>query len=178
MAAESHTEASRSLTAWIEELFVAHVEGVYNVAYRVVWNTSDADDVVQATFVKAFSRIGQLTDTGKVRSWLLQVAYREAITIVRRRRDVPMDPADIPPERCGLPGPAETAVASAVAAEISSALQRLEPDERLAVVLRDIEGLPMREVAEVVGIGLSAAKMRVHRGRQSLRTMLEKSEIW
>lgn len=75
------------------------------------------------------------------------------------------------------PGPDEQAIASSIATELSNALERISPDERLAVVLRDVEGLPMIEVAEVIGVGLSAAKMRVHRGRQSLRVLLENSEL-
>ncbi len=167
----------RSVVVWVEELYRAHVAGVYNVAYRVLWNRGDAEDVVQATFVKAFLRVGQLADPAKVRAWLLQVAYREAIAILRRRRDLPTNPADMPSQVATSMGPAELAVASAVAAELSAALYKLAADERVAVVLRDVEGLSMREVAEVTGVGLSAAKMRVHRGRQSLRVLLENSEV-
>lgn len=170
-------DLSSALARRVEELFVAHVDGVYNVAYRVVWNPTDAEDVVQTTFVKAFLRLDQLADPNKVRPWLLQVAYRESITVLRRRRDVVMDPTDLPGRPCGRPGPAEAAVASAVAAQLAEALLRLRPDERLAVVLRDVEGLPMRDVAEVLGIGLSAAKMRVHRGRQALRLLLQHAEV-
>ena len=178
MSADPHLSTTRSVHEWVEELFKAHVDGVYNVAFRVTWNRSDADDVVQATFVKAFQRLDQLSDRSKARSWLFQVAYREAITVIRRRRELPTDPVDLPTEQSSLPDPADSAVASAIATKLSEALQRIGPDERLAVVLRDVEGLPMHEVAEVLDIGLSAAKMRVQRGRQSLRVLLEKSEIW
>lgn len=176
MIAEQHAGTSSALNTWIEELFLAYVDGVYNVAFRVVWHHGDAEDVVQATFVKAFTRIGQLGDRAKVRSWLLQVAYREAIGVVRRRRDRPTDPDDLLPQVSDRPGPEEAVVAASVAAEIYNALQRLEPNERVAVVLRDVEGLPMRSVADVMGVSLSAAKMRVHRGRQSLRGLLERTE--
>ena len=80
----------------VEELFVIHVDAVFNVAYRVVWSRPDAEDVVQATFIKAFTRLDQLRDRARIRPWLLQVAYREAITVIRRRRDVPVDPAKLP----------------------------------------------------------------------------------
>lgn len=161
----------------VEALFVAHVESVFNVAYRIVWNRSDAEDVVQATFIKAFTRLDQVRDTSKTRSWLLQVAYREAIAVTRRRRDLPTDPDDMRHQVSSTPGPDDLAVAASVAAELSRALQRLEPQERVAVTLRDVEGLPMREVAEVLGLGLSAAKMRVHRGRNRLRTYLSESGV-
>ena len=175
MAVSSGIE--RALYERIEALFSEHVDAVFNVAYRVLWNRDDAEDVAQVTFVKAFLRLHQLEDQTKVRPWLLQVAYREAITVLRRRRDVPVDPNDLPVETSAMKGPEETAVARAMATQISAALMTLDTDERMAVVLRDVEELPMREVAEVLGIGLSAAKMRVHRGRQSLRQKLEHLEV-
>lgn len=168
---------SPALMLRVEELFYAQASSVYNVAYRIVWNRSDAEDVVQATFVKAFTRIDQLSDPSKARPWLLQVAYREAITVIRRRKDVPTDPEEMPATVSTLPGPGDQAVASAIAVELSKALEKISPNERLAVVLRDIEGLAMTEVAEVLGVGLSAAKMRVSRGRQSLRVLLENTEL-
>lgn len=161
----------------VTALFVAHVDAVFNVAYRVLWNRADAEDVIQATFVKAFTRLDQLNDDAKVRSWLLQVAYRESITTIRRRREQPLAPEDMPETAATDLGPEERAVLGSVAVELSNALARLDSDERLAVVLRDVEELPMRDVAEVLGIGLSAAKMRVHRGRQSLRVMLQSMEV-
>lgn len=156
----------------VESLFRVHVDAVYNVAYRVVWSRADAEDIVQRTFVKALTRLDQVRDAGRVRPWLLQVAYREAITVTRQRRDVPTDPAALPDSPVLGCCPAEAAVAADQATVVHRALGRMAPDERLAVVLRDVEELPMGDVAEVLGVGLSAAKMRVHRGRASLRTLL------
>ncbi len=156
----------------VEELFVANVDAVYNVAYRVLWSKADAEDAVQSTFVKGFTRFDQLGDSSKARPWLLQIAYREAITIVRRRRDFPTDPSEMPEAVSNEPGPADHAIASAVAEQLSIALNTLGEDERMAVVLRDVEQLPMRDVANILDIGLSAAKMRVHRGRAELRRIL------
>ena len=161
----------------VESLFVVHVDAVFNVAYRVLWNRSDAEDVVQATFLKAFTRLDQLADGSRVRPWILQVAYRESISIIRQRRDIPIDPVTFPDTAALEPGPVDLLVAADIAAEVSHALGRLDPAERMAVVLRDVEQLSMRDVAAVLGVGLSAAKMRVHRGRQSLRRLLEALEV-
>lgn len=168
---------SLTLHARVETLFVAHIDAVFNVAYRVLWNRADAEDVVQATFVKAFTRLDQLADEQRSRPWLLQVAYREAIAVIRRRRDVPVDPSTLPEGVSAANGPEEQALLSDLARELSNALAQIDADERLAVVLRDVEQLAMRDVAEVLGVGLSAAKMRVHRGRQSLRVLLNSSEL-
>ena len=168
---------AESLDARLTALFRAHVDAVFNVAYRVVWNRNDAEDVVQASFIKVFTRLDQLVDQTRDRPWLLQIAYRESIAVIRKRRDVPMDPTDVPEQVTLEPGPEHLAVASAIAVEVPRALRAMDPDERIAVVLRDVEQLPMREVARVLDVGLSAAKMRVHRGRQSLRHLLQDSEV-
>lgn len=175
MAAVAESDAM--IATRVEALFVAQVDAVFNVAYRVLWNRTDAEDVVQATFLKAFTRLDQLQDASRVRPWLLQVAYREAITVIRRRKEMPTDPDVLPDVVSAMPGPEDVSVLSELAAELSKALQSLDEDERIAVVLRDVEQLSMREVAEVLDIGLSAAKMRVHRGRQSLRVKLEAVEV-
>lgn len=166
-----------SLRARIESLFHDNVDAVYNVAYRVLWNAADAEDVVQSAFVKAFTRLDQLEDQSKARPWLLQISYREAITVLRRRRDVPTDPMEMPDAVSTANGPDEQAIAATIADQISDALSQLGEDERMAVVLRDVEELPMREVAVVLDVGLSAAKMRVHRGRSELRRLLTLAEV-
>ncbi len=168
--------AGLGLQQRVERLFRAHIDAVFNVAYRVLWNRADAEDVVQLTFVKAFTRVDQLTDMGRERPWLLQIAYRESIAVVRRRRDTPTDPGELPQVANGQ-SPEGLAISSEVARVINEALLELAEAERMAVVLRDIEELPMTEVAHVLGVGLSAAKMRVHRARQSLRLKLEKAEV-
>lgn len=162
----------------LEVLFAEQVESVFNVAYRVLWNRADAEDVVQRTFLKALTRLDQLRDPGRVRPWLLQVAYREAIAVVRARREVPTAPEDMPESEVAGAGPAEAAVLSDVARTLSEALGKMNESERVAVVLRDVEQLPTREVAEVLGVGISAAKMRIHRGRASLRELLAGKEVW
>ena len=146
MGSTDSREPTGSLHARIEALFRAHVDAVYNVAYRVLWNAADAEDVVQAAFVKAFTRLDQLEDGAKARPWLLQITYREAIAIVRRRRDVPTDPTEMPETTSDDHGPDDQAIARSVADQISAALLQLRDDERMAVVLRDVEELPMREV--------------------------------
>jgi len=177
MATVADMNASSALHSKIEALFVEHVDAVFNVAYRVLWSRPDAEDVVQATFTKSFVNLDQLQDKSKAKPWLLQIAYREAITVIRRRRDVPTDPNDMPQHASHEDGPAQQAVLADIVGRLSDALERIDSDERMAVVLRDVEQLPMSEVASVLDIGLSAAKMRVSRGRQSLRRILEAQEV-
>lgn len=163
-----------SLIARLEEIFTEHLDAVFNVAYRTVWNRADAEDVVQATFLKVATRLDQLDDVDRERPWLLQIAYREAIAVIRRRRDLPTPPDAIPEVAAPEAGPEEVAAAIEMARIITAALAALQPEQRAVVVLRDVEDLPMRDVAKVLDVGLSTAKMRVHRGRAALRKSLDR----
>jgi RNA polymerase sigma-70 factor (ECF subfamily) len=158
--------------AWLVELFRANIGAAFNVAYRLVWNRADAQDVVQASFIKATRSISQLRDLGKARGWLLSITYREALMVLRSRRDLPTDPFALP-ERVGRqPTPEDEFLQHELADEIRSAIDHLPDLLRTAFVLRDVEELPMNEVAEVLDIGASAAKMRVARAREQLRISL------
>ncbi len=163
---------ANSRLAQITRLFEDNADAAFNVAYRIVWNRADAEDVVQSTFIQVYLKMGQLHDQTKARSWLLQIAYRQALNILRRRKDEPTDPADLPDRFTSHDATAQPALQNDLRLTIQTAINRLPQNLRIAVVLRDVEGLPMREVASVLDIGQSAAKMRVTRAREQLRTEL------
>lgn len=163
---------SAASLAWLVALYEANVDAAFNVAYRLVWNSADAQDVVQNAFIKAAHGREQLRDASKARSWLLSITYREALMVLRSRQDVPTDPIDLPQHGSARFDPADLLVQHELAGVIRSAIDRLPEALRTAFVLRDVEELPMGDVADVLGIGMSAAKMRVARARESLRIAL------
>ncbi len=169
---DPHPAAQRDSVDVLIDLFEQHVDGVYTVAHRIVWNTADADDVTQTTFLRALVHLDELRDSTRARAWLYRIAYREAIAVLRRRRETPVDPADLP-ERANLATPESDALANELAALLEAAIERLPLSLRAAFVLRDVEDLPMVDVAFTLDIGQSAAKMRVHRARTQLRIELE-----
>lgn len=158
--------------SWLVELFQANVGAAFNVAYRLVWNRADAQDVVQTSFIKATRNVSQLRDASKARGWLLSITYREALMVLRSRRDLSIDPFAIPERVDHQPGPEDHLLQHELACEIRTAIDHLPELLRTAFVLRDVEELPMTEVAEVLDIGPSAAKMRVARARELLRISL------
>ncbi len=160
-------------SVWLASMFEANVDAAFNVAYRILWSTADAQDVVQTAFVRAAGNIHQLRDPDRVRSWLLSITYRESLTVVRGRRDVLTDPVDLERVAAGSPGPEDIVLDRDRARLIDDAIRALPIRLRIAFVLRDVEELPMAEVASVLGIGESAAKMRVARAREALRRGLE-----
>ena len=158
--------------AWLVDQFEGNVDAAFSVAYRIVWNRADAQDVVQNAFIKAAHGLEQLRDPDKARNWLLSITYREALMVLRARRDIPTDPVELPDHGNARVDPADLVVQHELADIIRAAIDRLPEPLRTAFVLRDVEELPMGEVAEVLEIGVSAAKMRVARARESLRIEL------
>lgn len=154
-------------------MFEANLDAAFNVAYRIVWNTADAQDVVQTAFVRAWGKIDELRDPSRVRSWLLSITYREALTVLRRRRDVLTDPGDFEHVSHDSLGPEDIALERDRAQLIDAAIRSLPVRLRIAFILRDVEELPMAEVASVLDLRESAAKMRVARAREALRQALK-----
>ncbi len=165
-------DASGARVDRVVELFERHADSVFHVAWRILWSTADAEDVTQTTFVRAFTRLDQLRDDGRERPWLLQIAYHSALDVLRRRRDVPTDPAELP-DRPEGDDTERVADRRATVALLQAAIDDLPGALRIAFVLRDVEGLSTRDVADTLGIGESAAKMRVARAREQLRLALE-----
>lgn len=171
MTSPEHRLSARAVD-WLLAMFEANVDASFNVAYRVLWNRADAQDAVQAAFVRAATHLDQLTRPERARSWLLSITYREALMMLRSHRDVPTDPGRLPDRVVLGSDPADLVAGQELARILDAAIARLPEPMRTAFVLRDVEQLPMAEVAQVLDIGVSAAKMRVARAREQLRTTL------
>lgn len=163
--------------AWLLAAFSAHADDVFTLARRMLWSRQDAEDVVQDTFVTAWLRHDQLREPAATRSWLLTIAYRASLRVIRRRRERPTAPGDLP--ELAAPASDEPEARALHLEEVRllvAAFHELPTSLRAAVVLRDVQELPMTEVAAVLDIGISAAKMRVHRGREHLRRSYDRLE--
>jgi RNA polymerase sigma-70 factor (ECF subfamily) len=140
-------------------------------AVRMLGSRDDADDVLQLAFIRAFRGLAQCRDPERFRAWLYQIVINECRTYstrrARRERRLVRDPslaesASVPPDE-----------QSALRDEIQRALDRLEPPQREAFVLKHVEDLSYEEMAELTGQGISALKMRVKRACERLRELLE-----
>jgi RNA polymerase sigma-70 factor (ECF subfamily) len=130
---------------------------------------NDADDLTQETFLKAFRGVDSLRDKSRVEAWLYRIARRTIVDYYRRR------PA---PEKLGDPAAASTdthleRVTAAVTCSALCYLGTLPDEYRQPVLLADYEGLSHSEIAQRLGISLSATKSRVRRGRQRVRELME-----
>jgi RNA polymerase sigma-70 factor (ECF subfamily) len=163
-------------------LLSKHQDAVYTVAFRLLGDHSEAEDVAQETLVRGYTRIAELQEGTSFAAWLRRIAVNLSLNLLRRRGvlhfeslDAPVrrdetNPRDLPDERYPLP---ETEVLTRELRDrIEASLKQLPAEQRVAVVLRDMYGYDVAEVAELQRCGVSAAKMRVFRGRASLRRLL------
>ncbi|TEU04424.1 MAG: sigma-70 family RNA polymerase sigma factor [Dehalococcoidia bacterium] len=147
---------------------------VYNLSLRMLGNASAAEDASQDTFLSAFRGIGKFRG-GSFRAWLYRIAAnacRDQLRSLRRRPATSIDSLPLELE-ADQPSPEDFAMRRELGEEIKRALAALPPDQRLAVILRDIEGLDYREIAQVTGSSLGTVKSRINRGRARLRHHLE-----
>ena len=158
----------------VGRLFAEFADGVYTLAFRMLGDRHLAEDVVQETFVKVMRSLDTFRGDGPMAAWLYRIGYREAIAVSRRRREDPVEPAEIA-LRADRPADdvEHVVVARELAARLDGAIAGLPEALRSAFVLRDVEGLSTAEVAEVLDISSSAVKMRLARARQALRVELK-----
>ncbi len=142
------------------------------VARRV--SSSEIDDVMQDVFVRMQRGLPTLRDEERFTSWLFQIARSSVADHMRTRARHPLVPDDASVRE----QPAETdeddrEAARALAGCVSMFVAQLATPYREAVTLVELEGLTMREAADMVGISLSGMKSRVQRGREQLRALFD-----
>jgi len=153
------------------ELVRRHQDRVYHLAYRMTQSSADAADLSQETFLRAYRKLHRYRPGHSVRNWLLAICANLTKNMFRtrtRQRQADAGHAELR----GLEAP-EHGHPDRPALEM--ALARLDPTERAAVTLHYIEGLSFPEVAEILHLRLSAAKMRVHRGLRRMHHDLERT---
>src|SRR5665811_34992 len=162
---------SRLEPGWLFDTFV---DGVYTLAYRIVRDRNYAEDVVQETFIKVIGSIGTYRGEGPIAAWIYRIAYRESITVTRRRIEEPLDPTEAMVRADRATKSVEDEVlCGELAGLLDEAIGALSEPVRAAFVLRDIEGLSTADVASALNVSASAVKMRLARARESLRVQLE-----
>lgn len=156
-----------------EALVRAYQNRVVNFAHALVSDRSDAEDVAQEVFLRAYRGLGRFRGSSSFRTWLYQIVTNTARTHLSRQRGRLERPAGLPaetPEAFGDPDSGHDAETSMVRREaIDQALATLSPELREAVVLRDVEGWDYREIAAVLDLPIGTVESRIFRARARLR---------
>jgi RNA polymerase sigma-70 factor (ECF subfamily) len=165
------------------EAFNALVEhyqsGVFNLCLRMLGSTQSAEDATQEAFIAAYRNLDKFRG-GSFRSWLFRIAANACYDELRRRRARPGvsldEPAPSAERRLDAPdvapSPEERAEQSELRETLAQALAAIPPDQRLAIVLCDVQGLDYAEIAAVMQCSLGTVKSRIARGRARLRAVL------
>lgn len=157
-----------------------------SVAYRLLGNIEDAGDVSQEAFIRAYRSLGQLDDPGRFGSWLLKVVTNQALNFRRSRKsrtgvsldDTHTASADIRRPSTGRKltedhGDDDGSLPDELHGIIGDALERLPEKQRLALVLFSVEGMPQKEVAEILECSIELVKWNVFQARKKLKELLE-----
>lgn len=158
----------------LHKLVVEHGDAIYRLALSVVRDKSLAEDVAQETLVKAWLALPSFRGDASLRSWVLRIAHNTAISTLRQRRAVVIDPQEFPEEETKPERSVESRVQSGVVmSEFADALDLLDDLSRSIVVLRELEGMAYDEIAEVLGVPLPTVKTRLLRARRRLGIALK-----
>lgn len=146
-----------------ESIVTAHAQTVLRVC-RVVVGPHDADDAWSETFLAAMRAYPELPEDANVEAWLVTIAHRKSVDIIRARQRHAVPTADLPerPSSIGVPGPDNH--------DLWDAVKALPSKQRQAVAYHYVVGLPYAEVAKILGGSTDAARRAASDGINSLRT--------
>ncbi len=171
-------------TQAFEQLVALYKDRVFATAYRLMGNRQDAEDQAQEVFLKVYRGIKSLDDAATLTSWIYRITTNTCFDALNKQKRRPRTTTLAPPDDDGgeelryaderAPGPEESALRREAWLCLEKTLAELDETGRAALILRDIEDRPYQKIAEIMAVGLSAVKMRIHRARLAFQQTLEK----
>ena len=158
-----------------EELVRLTHRRVYSLAYRLVNDRSDAEDVAQEAYLRMFRGIAGFRQEAAFETWMHRIVTNCAMSHLRRRGRFGILLRD--EKQPDLPTPDRAQELAVQRDELARGLAALPEGQRVTLLLKDVYGLSVREIATELGIEEGAVKVRVHRARKRLKEILEAEEV-
>lgn len=182
---EHATTLSPYEEARFDELMSGSYRKVLNLATRLVGNRADAEDLTQEAYYRAYRGFRSYEGDRPFENWIFRIVTRLFLDLTRRRKRRPITVSYDAPLRSDAvddtvlfdaadPGlnPESTMMAMSLSEELEQSMQRLTPDQKLLLLLADVEQMPYDEIARMVGAPLGTIRSRLHRIRKALRRSL------
>ena len=179
------TRAQQGSEKAYHELLGRFERPVFSIIYRMIRDREQAEDLAQETFVRVFNNIDRYDPRYKFSSWIFKIATNLTIDWIRRKE---VDTVSIDGSRNALSAdeieattitvvsrdenPEQLLEAKQLGSEIETAIGKLRPEYRAAILLRHVDGREYQEIAEILSLPLGTVKTYIHRGRNELREHL------
>ena len=166
-----------------ESLVGLHSRGVYNLALGYTGRHQDAEEITQTVFLKMWKALPQFRGGSTFSTWLYRLTLNACTDHYRREKkrqgDLSLEDPDLVPIRDTAPSPEDIVIQREEQAILREALAELPEQHRVVLVLREVDGLDYREIAQVLAIEIGTVKSRLARARRALREkLLAQGNLW
>ncbi len=142
---------------------------IFNVAYRMVGDGDDAEDITQTVFIKAYERLDSYNQKFKFFSWLYRIAVNETLNFLKSsKRFEGLDSEMMTTEK----NPEQKCLDSELGSRIQAALLELEPQHRILILLKHFQNCSYHEISESLSLPVNKVKSRLYTARQTLKDIL------
>ncbi|MBM7573291.1 RNA polymerase sigma factor SigW [Aquibacillus albus] len=164
-----------------EEIVAFHQSKVYQICYRLIGNTHEAEDLAQEAFIRAYVNIHSYDDNRKFSTWLYRIATNLTIDRIRKKKpdyylDAEVQGTDGLNMYSQLPAdqvqPEEEVESLEIQTYIQNEIMALPTKYRSVIALRFVDELSLAEISDILNIPIGTVKTRIHRGREALRKRL------